>query len=288
LLRIGSDAGSARIINAFLMLCGQASTADCAFSAGTAAKTRAKFEVLLARLRKHAVTLGSGASAQVIGYAKLLGDLPELLEIVQPFNNAQIPDASSKGWSGTGSVLEQLWEGAGKAPSRGSARGGLAHAVASSGANTVQPYSGPEQSLAVICADSPNPRQPSAYSGLAKLVLRRVGPGGLSNLWGDEPCATWPARAPVTYRGPWDKPTANPILVIGNTFDPATPYRGAVAMARQLARARLLSVDGYGHTALLNPSSCVNHYESRYFIKGTLPPKGSRCRQDRQPFSPGR
>jgi hypothetical protein len=59
-------------------------------------------------------------------------------------------------------------------------------------------------------------------------------------------------------------------------------------MARQLARGRLLTMDGYGHTALLNPSSCVNRHESRYFIKRTLPPKGTRCRQDRQPFSPGR
>ena len=58
-------------------------------------------------------------------------------------------------------------------------------------------------------------------------------------------------------------------------------------MARDLARARLLTVDGYGHTELLNPSACAGNYESRYFIRGTLPPRGTRCRQDRPPFSPG-
>jgi hypothetical protein len=39
-------------------------------------------------------------------------------------------------------------------------------------------------------------------------------------------------------------------------------------MARQLARARLLTMDGYGHSALFNPSSCMNRYENRYFING--------------------
>ena len=77
------------------------------------------------------------------------------------------------------------------------------------------------------------------------------------------------------------------MLVIGNTYDPSTAYRGAVAMARDLARARLLTVNGYGHTELLNPSACAHSYESRYFIRGTLPPRGTRCRQDRPPFSPG-
>ena len=39
-------------------------------------------------------------------------------------------------------------------------------------------------------------------------------------------------------------PAANRALVIGNTFDPSTPYQGSIAMANELARARLLTVDG--------------------------------------------
>jgi len=104
-------------------------------------------------------------------------------------------------------------------------------------------------------------------------------------LWNDEPCASWPAAAADRYAGPWNRPTANPILVVGNTFDPETPYEGAVAMANELASARLLTVDGYGHTALLIPSSCASTYESRYLVEGTLPPPGTVCRQDKQPFT---
>jgi hypothetical protein len=56
-------------------------------------------------------------------------------------------------------------------------------------------------------------------------------------------------------------------------------------MARELARARLLTVDGYGHGVLVNQSACANRYISRYLIDKALPPKGAVCQQDQQPFS---
>jgi TAP-like protein len=56
-------------------------------------------------------------------------------------------------------------------------------------------------------------------------------------------------------------------------------------MAGYLARSRLLTVDGYGHTVLLNPSMCAGDYESRYFVDGTLPPEGTVCPQDQPPFT---
>jgi hypothetical protein len=72
---------------------------------------------------------------------------------------------------------------------------------------------------------------------------------------------------------------------VGNTYDPNTPYENSISMSKQLARARLLTLDGYGHTALENPSSCVQAYESRYLINLTLPPTGAICHQNQQPFS---
>ncbi|MFD8574575.1 alpha/beta hydrolase [Streptomyces virginiae] len=74
--------------------------------------------------------------------------------------------------------------------------------------------------------------------------------------------------------------------MIGTRYDPSTPYAGAEAMARELADARLLTNDGYGHTALFNnASSCISAYESRYLVDGTLPPPGTVCRPDRVPFT---
>ena len=89
--------------------------------------------------------------------------------------------------------------------------------------------------------------------------------------WIDEACAQWPVMSADRYTGPWNHPTAAPILVVGNTVDPATPYANAVAMSHDLANARLLTVDGYGHSALTNPSSCVAAAEDSYFVTGTLP-----------------
>jgi hypothetical protein len=56
-------------------------------------------------------------------------------------------------------------------------------------------------------------------------------------------------------------------------------------MSQDLADARLLTVDGYGHTALANPSSCVNAAEDSYFATGALRPPGTVCHQDTLPFA---
>ncbi|WP_420813797.1 alpha/beta hydrolase [Microbispora catharanthi] len=55
-------------------------------------------------------------------------------------------------------------------------------------------------------------------------------------------------------------------------------------LARKLSRARLVTIDGYGHGVILNKSSCAEAHESAYFINGTLPAEGTVCRQDFKPF----
>jgi pimeloyl-ACP methyl ester carboxylesterase len=96
----------------------------------------------------------------------------------------------------------------------------------------------------------------------------------------------WPATAANPYAGPLNRPTARPILVVNPTFDPATSYQAAEAMVRELADARLLTLEGYGHTTLGNPSTCINEHVSRYLIDGILPPVGATCAQDEKPFTP--
>jgi hypothetical protein len=56
-------------------------------------------------------------------------------------------------------------------------------------------------------------------------------------------------------------------------------------MAGSLARARLLTVDGSGHAALLNPSDCASQRVSDYLVDGALPPEGTMCPQNHQPFT---
>lgn len=272
-MRIGSTTWVARTLDAFLRICGQRPVPDCAFSAGSPAATTAKWNALLARLRRGPITVGSTA----VTYTQLVTEVSDALDIVQP-HTTPVTNGGIQGWSGAAQGLQDLWEARHHKP-------GTQPASAPVPAAAPQRYPGPEQGLSVICGDALSPRA-AAFPRLQRLVLRRGGVVSLPDLWGDEPCATWPVRhQDDTYRGPWNAPTS-PILVIGNTTDPSTPLRDAVAMTRQLANARLLTVHGYGHTAFLNASTCAQNYMTAYFRTGALPPRGTVCEQNRPPFAP--
>jgi hypothetical protein len=55
-------------------------------------------------------------------------------------------------------------------------------------------------------------------------------------------------------------------------------------MAHELDNARLLTVDGYGHTTGDNPSTCAINDVVNYALTGTLPPPGTVCQQNATPF----
>ena len=68
------------------------------------------------------------------------------------------------------------------------------------------------------------------------------------------------------------------MLVVGNLHDPATPYQGAVDLAKDDGQRRgLLSWNGEGHTSYLSGSTCVDNYVNDYLIHGTLPPRHTIC-----------
>jgi pimeloyl-ACP methyl ester carboxylesterase len=281
-LRIGSDYMTSKTLDEFLTLCGKVGIVRCPFSAGTPAATHAKFLTLLERLRERPISVG----AKSITYGGALGEFGEALLLVFPHPNERAP--AIPGWAGFAKGLETVWnarDNVAASPASGPAAAAASGAAAAGdGASAPASYAGPEQALSIECADVPSPPA-SAYAALATFVEKRDGPIGLSALWGDEPCATWPVqRAPSIYLGPWNHRTAATILVIGNTTDPSTPYENAVGMVRELANARLLTVHGYGHTALLNPSACANAAIVAYLIDGTLPRKGKVCEQDAAPL----
>ncbi|MET9393316.1 alpha/beta hydrolase [Streptomyces sp. NPDC006624] len=94
--------------------------------------------------------------------------------------------------------------------------------------------------------------------------------------WASLNCAYWPVRATgephrIEAKG------AAPIVVVGTTRDPATPYRWARALAGQLSSARLLTYEGDGHTAYGRGSSCIDRTINAYLVRGTPPQDGKRC-----------
>ena len=147
LLRQRSDRGSARTLDAFLKLCGRADAGHCAFSAGTPAATKAKFDALLRRLRTH-------PQSADITYAELVAKTGSPGLYLTPY------------WSPTASCLQEVWTTGhtcslwAPAATPTAAATPLLPPADASAAPTGQPYPGQEQLLAIVCAESPNPPPP--------------------------------------------------------------------------------------------------------------------------------
>ena len=94
--------------------------------------------------------------------------------------------------------------------------------------------------------------------------------------YGDLGCVNWPyqsdrERAEIHAEG------AAPILVVGTTGDPATPYEWAVALADQLDSGVLVSYEGEGHTAYNKSNACVSDAVEGFLIDGTVPASDPMC-----------
>jgi len=73
-----------------------------------------------------------------------------------------------------------------------------------------------------------------------------------------------------------DADGAPPIVVIGTTGDPATPYEYAKSMARELGSGVLVTLDGEGHLAY-GQSGCVRQLVVGYLVRDEVPRDGARC-----------
>ena len=100
--------------------------------------------------------------------------------------------------------------------------------------------------------------------------------------WFNNGCADWPV-AEDRYVGPWETRTSAPVLVVGNYFDGVTAYTGARAVNQQLANSRLLSYAGWGHTAY-GRNDCTTAHVDAYLVDSTLPPAGTVCPANPNPF----
>ncbi|QEO13647.1 alpha/beta hydrolase [Agromyces intestinalis] len=94
--------------------------------------------------------------------------------------------------------------------------------------------------------------------------------------FGDLSCIDWPVPSEAV-RQPIHAEGAPPILVVGTTGDPATPYEWAVSLADQLESGVLVSYDGEGHTAYNKSNACVNDAVERFLIDGVVPAEDPHC-----------
>ncbi|MEU8530322.1 MULTISPECIES: alpha/beta hydrolase [Streptomyces] len=97
--------------------------------------------------------------------------------------------------------------------------------------------------------------------------------------WALTTCTQWPVG------GTWEHPDVSapgsaPILVIGTTGDPATPYAGAHAMAEALGKGVGVEMTyvGEGHGSYTGGSACVKAAADAYLLNGRVPAAGTVCR----------
>jgi pimeloyl-ACP methyl ester carboxylesterase len=91
-------------------------------------------------------------------------------------------------------------------------------------------------------------------------------------------CHDWPV--PGQHDNPEvSAPGAAPVLVVGNTGDPATPYEGARKMADELGKdvGVVLTWKGKGHGAYGSGSTCVDSAVNAYLLDGRVPQDGKVC-----------
>jgi pimeloyl-ACP methyl ester carboxylesterase len=130
---------------------------------------------------------------------------------------------------------------------------------------------------AIYCLDVSEKRTTTQIEASADALGRKLPPLGEALGWGALLCAEWPVPA-VVPRERLSGTGAAPILVIGTTGDPATPYEWAQGLASQLSSARLLTWEGNVHTAYNRGNRCVDDSVERYLLSGTMPAEGTRCR----------
>lgn len=133
-----------------------------------------------------------------------------------------------------------------------------------------------EAFMAINCLDYTYNDDPAVMRQQAAELAAAAPVIGPYMAYGDIGCANWPYKSTVT-RGPIHADGSAPILVVGTTNDPATPYVWAQNLAKELQHGHLITYHGQGHTAYNKSNSCVNDAVDNFFVKGIVPKTDPMC-----------
>lgn len=284
--RLKSYVGTDEAVTGFLNACA-AAPGTCAFassSASTPTQLRTKFRALLARVRANngvRVDLGDGG-VTTLSYQDVIGMI---------YGELNVGIFTSQDLAGTLDAID-LASQSQNAPIPSNDLQALADTLRRwfhrPSGPVVEPYDNFQDAFSTfICNDTVGPTSSSPYISYGRSSDQAVPGFGPFWIWTTAACATFPVQDPNVYRGPWALKTTTPVLVLGNRGgDPSVRYSNAVLAQSTLGKARLLSVDMYGHTSYNLASSCVDNAVDSYLISLTLPAAGASCGTDFGPFDP--
>jgi pimeloyl-ACP methyl ester carboxylesterase len=266
-------------LDAMLKRCDSAGVAKCAF----AGNARQKFEAMKAALRKNGPVAVPGepapvSLATVVG--RVSGDLYTVARIntlvvwLQKVHVALNPaEASAAALSAQSLVDTQA-----PAPANNNGRWDV-------DALPDTPYTVDDSYYAVNCTDKPFARTNRLWEQTAAKWEKESPTFGRYQAASDLlTCPTWPTRNPDRWIGPWNRKTPNPVVVVGNYYDPATQHLFAQRMAKELGNARLISVDSFGH-CILGRSAGTDAAVAKYLLNLEAPVNGSVYQPNVQPFA---
>lgn len=265
--RIGAPAASYRALHELLVRCQQVGQAKCSFAD---ADTPARYDRLAAQLRAHPLRLDTRTYTyanfvrdteswlhDADGYVGLFADLTDLVNLTGPDTDHD-------------AVVKRFLA---RHPAQPPVQGYDNHFEGFSGK---------------ACTDSLHAADAESWPAAAAAANSRNKYFGEYYSWLSVQCArnTWTAQDSDVYRGPFNRRTAAPVLVVGGVWDPATSYDNAVKVAQMLPNSRLVTSESWGHESL-DTSACVNNAVFDYLRDPRAPaPKNTQCRGDVQPFMP--
>ncbi|WP_316775481.1 alpha/beta hydrolase [Streptomyces sasae] len=132
--------------------------------------------------------------------------------------------------------------------------------------------------IAINCADQ-KPRYTADFVQQRLPEFRAASPlFGDYLAWGMVSCTNWAVPGAADHPDV-SAPGSAPILVVGNTGDPATPYEGAKKMVEALGKGVgvELTYKGQGHGAYDSKNKCVQGAVNGYLLEGTVPAAGKVC-----------
>jgi pimeloyl-ACP methyl ester carboxylesterase len=250
-LRAGQAKGFETELRSFLDDC--AARTSCAFHEG--GRSRQVFESLTASIDKKPLPATKLHSPRVIGPG--IASYAVLAALYSKAAWPTLAQALELAHHGDGSIMLLISD-----PYRGRKPNG-------SYSNEHDAYTGN------TCLDFPAPTDVATYSAWAKGFEASAPDFARMIAYNDLPCAFWPVPAQRTPK-PASAPGAPPIVVVGSTGDPATPYAWAVALAKQLDSGVLVTRNGEGHTGY-EFSDCVKAAVDTYLLDLTAPKAGLTC-----------
>ncbi|TCC29893.1 alpha/beta hydrolase [Kribbella sindirgiensis] len=133
-----------------------------------------------------------------------------------------------------------------------------------------------EAQIAVNCSDRPDVTSIAQLQAEVPEYKAASPRFGEFIAWSSASCINWPVK-PTDKPHPIKAAGSKPIMVLGTTRDPATPYEWAVGLAHQLENGVLVTRDGDGHTAYLSGNACVKNVVESYLVQGNTPAADIKC-----------